>query len=551
MVPLVFPFLVIILLGCAAQAPPGGGPEDKTGPLVISTFPEYGATQVKPSVVIEFIFSEPLDTRLQSKSLMITPQLSKTPLLTVNRRRMVVQFQEPLTLETTYVLNFGRNVKDLRGNPTATEIRLAFATGDSLDQASISGRVYDLPEKQNAFVWAYRRQLAFSDSIWCLPPDYITTVGSDGRYLLTNLARGCYRLLAVAGSGAEQGSLRDGDWLGLPEQDSLVIRHIDSHLGKFNFRLLPAQFKPFRLGSYQLDRNIMRLNFSLPLAEEQLNFMQLNIEPSIQARPIPFLSPDQPNQMQIYLQGLQDSTQYSLTLQSIINQNEDTLKILQPVEFFSAVIEDTTPPSLIDITPKQGARDVLPSKPLHLEFSEPVQWLHPDSALHWRSVHGEVAYDSEWVDGNTLLLKSNLPLESHQTYTMEVVGKFWQDYAGNVCIDSLRSSRFTTLDTEQFGSISGRVLASDSLVSGIIIISARNALKQTVQLVACDAQGNFTLDQLPPGQYTLALFWDRNFNGRFDPGRLIPFHEAEFFSIYPQPVEVRARWETAEIEVHF
>ena len=64
-----------------------------------------------------------------------------------------------------------------------------------------------------------------------------------------------------------------------------------------------------------------------------------------------------------------------------------------------------------------------------------------------------------------------------------------------------------------------------------------------------DSLGFYELSDLLPGKYTFNIWEDKNSNNRYDYGKLIPFKVAEPFKAYPDIINVRSRWETAEVEL--
>lgn len=59
-----------------------------------------------------------------------------------------------------------------------------------------------------------------------------------------------------------------------------------------------------------------------------------------------------------------------------------------------------------------------------------------------------------------------------------------------------------------------------------------------------DDTGAFLLPRLPASTYQLRAWLDRNENGRWDKGALIPYRSPEPAYFMTEPVRVRARWET-------
>jgi len=62
------------------------------------------------------------------------------------------------------------------------------------------------------------------------------------------------------------------------------------------------------------------------------------------------------------------------------------------------------------------------------------------------------------------------------------------------------------------------------------------------QVVGADT--TFLFDALPEGSFRFRAFLDRNENGRWDPGRILPYEAAEPVTWTEQPAESRPRWTT-------
>ena len=101
---------------CAAQGPPSGGPEDKTGPILLSSFPENGSVNIEPDIDITLNFSEPVEPRSVEANLEITPALGKAPVVRTSRKRVTISFNHPLKENTTYIISFGRGIRDYQKN---------------------------------------------------------------------------------------------------------------------------------------------------------------------------------------------------------------------------------------------------------------------------------------------------------------------------------------------------------------------------------------------------------------------------------------------------
>jgi len=99
-----------------------------------------------------------------------------------------------------------------------------------------------------------------------------------------------------------------------------------------------------------------------------------------------------------------------------------------------------------------------------------------------------------------------------------------------------------------FGSISGSVLLSDTNVSQLKLSCIPDNEAAVPVSVNVPGSGVYSVEGLLPGAYRFAIWEDRNGNGKWDPGRLQPFTPAEPYRCYPEKINVRARWETAEVD---
>ncbi len=187
----------VAFISCAGQIPPPGGPVDVVPPEIVATVPDTNAIRVASNHV-ELEFSKYVDRRSVEESIFISPYVGDLE-YDWSGTSVKVNFSQPLRKSTTYVVNVGTDVKDLRaGNRMAHGFTLAFSTGDSIDRGEINGRVYDA-KPEGVMIFAYA--LGGIDRDTLNPahtrPDYIMQTGIGGFYSLSHLAYSKYRILAV------------------------------------------------------------------------------------------------------------------------------------------------------------------------------------------------------------------------------------------------------------------------------------------------------------------------------------------------------------------
>lgn len=543
-----------VLAGCAAQGPPGGGPVDRTGPTLVSCYPENNATGVDGHTKIVLHFSEPIDARSLEGVLQVTPRLSRTPLVKVQRRKVTVRMSEPLQSDRTYIFNFGRNLKDYQNNPAAQEIKLAFATGDSIDQGTISGRVSDFPANAKTVVWFFKKETSFPDTLWLAEPDFIVSVDKDGNYQATNLSVGEYRTLAVSGERPRPKFLTENDLLAPSQMESLTIKNRHDHLENINFRLSRRYLKPFRLLTANPLDGYLELNFSRPLTDDKLTSENFTFSDNIINVRQAWVSEEQSSRIILLADSLRLKTDYQITASGIRDENADALIIGGRTARFTWLARpDTLQPKIATTSPAANAKNIEVSALVRVNLSEPVigDTLAQNVELLSRDTL-KVPVRSGWLDANSFSIEPEQPLLSATNYTLRIHCRYWQDYAGNRFQDSLVVLRFSTLDQNLFGNVSGKIVPAKGNDLKNLVIEASLAGEQKFQRqTRPDSTGFYFFNDLLPGKYTFSIWEDRNKDGRYDFGRMLPYFAAEPYRIYLEQINVRSRWETAEVNWNY
>ena len=192
--------ILAALVGCAAVAPPQGGPRDVTPPHLVSSSPDSAARNVKQRYV-KLVFSEYVQLKDLSKNLLITPQLPPDNPYKPreDRNTITLLFDKPLENNTTYSFNFRNAVVDITESLPAKNAQLSFSTGAVLDSGAVHGTVTDLltalPANEAA-VALFRT--ADTAGVRRGRPYYLTRTDKQGKYSLGFLRAGTYNLYAIA-----------------------------------------------------------------------------------------------------------------------------------------------------------------------------------------------------------------------------------------------------------------------------------------------------------------------------------------------------------------
>lgn len=544
----------ILFYGCAAQGTPGGGPEDKTGPELLSIFPANGATKVNTATEVILLFSEAIEPRSAENNLVITPAQKKPPKIKVNRKKVTISFYDPLEENTTYILGFGRNIQDYRKNSTPANITTAFATGDSLNLGQISGQVFEIPKNSYTTIWAFKKTENFPDSILGAQPDYVSSAGADGKYRLANLAAGEYRLLAIASQTPRVPVITAENPIALPAVDPVLIRRRDSVVNNVNFRLGKLYINRFRIQSGTINENRLDLSFSRALDTQKSKNAKIKIIGMDQSPVQSFwINDSAPRFAGIVFRGLTTDQEYTLVADGIVDDSGEDLGDPDNSMTFTYIEKaDTIKPKLETTVPAKDGRDIDTRPEIRLNFTESVIIKEPLTSIQINGPDSlPVPFRYDWQDDNSLLLTPENTLESKSEYKMIANTAGWTDFAGNVFNDSLLTLSFTTLDINSFGSVTGKVQTMDSGMPQNLMIGCQAGSEGLVRTVKPLESGQYEIVNLLPGKYLFFIWEDCNGNGRWDPGRLLPFRTAEPFRSYSDEINVRARWETAEVNWNY
>ena len=542
---------LILLSGCAAQGPPGGGPEDKTGPMLLSSFPENGSVNVSTNVEVVLNFSETIEPRSVESSLQITPIPKQSPIVHSYRRKTTITFIDKLEDNATYIISFGRGIQDYQKNFSEKSVTVAFSTGDSLDEGVISGMVFDIPKKHSVQVWAYRKTDSFPDSILGETPDYKTAVEKNGNYRLTNLAQGTYRLLAVSAESQKIAFVDENCLIGIPFIDPVVVGRRDGIVSNVNLRLNAFYLKPFRLLRADMIEDKVELFFSRNLDPDRSADAKFGIDRDAQIHSA-WVGNADAKTMQLNVRGMIPDMIYTVRADTVFDDRGNIIGLNQEAQFTFSESMDTLKPEIVATYPSKNAKNVALNPSIMIRFNEAMKPVIPDTTIRFMTIDSSlIGFSIDWPSSNSMIISPITELETAMEYHIQANCSAWQDEAGNALRDSLFSLSFTTVDANSFGSISGKVSFVDSLVSNLKLSCKPESGKSGPVTVSVPESGEYLVSDLSPGAYRFEIWEDCNNNGRWDHGSLKPFVTAEPYRAYSGKINVRARWETAEVNWNY
>ena len=217
-----------LLVACATQVAPSGGPEDKLPPRVAGVYPAPYTTNHPNELMVKLEFDEWINASIPRSAVSISPPIDKKLRFEVSGKTLVLSSRAVLDTGTTYTITFAGGIKDLHGNALAKPFQVVFSTGAIIDSLTVSGRVlvnqamarkkeypsiglFLLGEDRASkhYLEKYRdtttKEISKDPQLLKEPPLYVTRADSAGHFTLTGLKAGHYRVVAfVDGNGNQK-----------------------------------------------------------------------------------------------------------------------------------------------------------------------------------------------------------------------------------------------------------------------------------------------------------------------------------------------------------
>lgn len=557
---------VLLLWGCASMQPPGGGPEDKESPEVLWNIPTRDSVRVTGKVDILIAFSEKMNASSVENAIYISPYPSGETRFFWKKNILRIVLADSLERNKTFVVTVGTDAKDSHANPLAQAYSFAFSSGDSIDRGSIGGRVV-AENTKGVSIWSYRLSGNVKDDslIYRKRADYITQVGAGGKYRLSYLSAGTYRVYAIADLDADYLYSPAGDFIGLPFKD-VTIGSGQTTVADVDFMMFQEDTSKFMLQTaVPVDKRMLVAGFSKPLPvqryfESSEGFDDLihhfNIRDSTDGAEIPitdlYLNPVKLNEVRILTEPKSIRRRYFLTVNGLRSQGGETISSGQ-ISFDGGEDSSNIKTEAELISPRMTDGFVLPNDGFTFRLSNGVQRsLFEKKFLMYDSLNRQVDGKFLWANSSQVEFRPLKLLESRMAYRIKIGADSATDWHGKILSDTAWTYSFISFKTDSLGFVSGTVVDEDSAKSGVYYITCRNLNRNMrdhfVRLVKA---GTFNLHYLVPGRYSVVAFKDEDANGLYSHGRVSPIVFSEKFTAYSDTLVVRPNWETSNILLRF
>ena len=140
--------LLCFLVSCAQQTPLTGGQKDVTPPQLDSskTYPPSLATYFNENEV-ELVFNENIQVGKGKRSLITNPTIYQLETHVI-KNKLILKWEDSLSVNTTYLLYFPNSIADLTEKNTIPNFKFVFSTGDKIESGKYKGEIIEMPQNQ-------------------------------------------------------------------------------------------------------------------------------------------------------------------------------------------------------------------------------------------------------------------------------------------------------------------------------------------------------------------------------------------------------------------
>lgn len=505
--------IIILLVSCAKQSTPMGGPKDEDPPKLLSINPQNESLNLKPRI-IELEFDEYIKVENPNKQIIITPRIKKDEMeVTAIKNRVVIKLNQDLEDSTTYVFNFQKTIKDITENNVPENLKLVFSTGPTIDSLTFSGNVsYIFPQREKIIKDVLVGLYAVGDTtdILSAPPYYIGQADSIGNFNITNIKAGDFMAYAWHDSNnslkAEE-KLEAYGFLG----DTITISSDVSGAQFYISKSDVSEFKVNRAASVGSNFDVVLSKFPVEVnvEHEDLNeYLYYRRNEKI---------------LRFYhTQMVNDSTAITLSLRDSVGLKIDTLIYAKFEE--SDRTKEKLEPTI------QGPKNFVKNLSLDIQFNKPLKDINYDSLIikydtaSIIQVHKEYTYFKDSLNRTLLTIALAIPDSiTKETFNFYASVSTFHDVEGKFNENKIEAT-YKKLNAE---SLAEEVKIKVNTTKLPIIVQIQNKKDETIAEKYLTDNNEAVFKNIEPGVFYIRAIIDRNKNRRWDTSNILENRQAE------------------------
>jgi hypothetical protein len=519
--------------GCATPRAPSGGEPDRTGPNVISTYPESGTVNFEGNEV-EFTFDQFVDRNSFRQNVSIEPDLGIEFEIDFSRKSATVSFNSPLPDNTTIAVRVGSDVTDTNRNKMGVPVDLALSTGPVLDNGKVVAKVVDAETGETdsgSRVLLYREDADISERAI-----YMAESDTSGTIEFSYISEGTYRAFWLRDQNRnriwererEQAQPFYVNTFDIAQDDSLFIGEL--------YVFSPDTTSPKIEGVGLFSERRLRLRASEPLMwEENAEIAVFDTLGNRVTTGFPLYElEDDPNVIFAQTENaLNENSSYTLSFENIFDDAGNAAEVrFDP--FAGSAQEDTTRLKTVSHNTGSG---IFPNEAVEITYTK---FIDDESVLDsLRIIEGDRVIDT-WpraeIDRNILRIKPDTLWQSGLQYQFRVWNP-WEQEREQIEPDIWQRNELGGIEiiTEN---------ADSSFTTHVKLQSEDLSIE-----IDTTFTGSIEIDNLPPLSYNASLFVDENGDGKWGTGSVDPYIKPEPYFIR-RNIPVREGF-TSELGVEF
>lgn len=516
---LFFIFIIVVAwFSCAKQSSPMGGPKDEDPPVLLETDPENNSTNIKPKE-INLIFNEFIQLENPTKQIIITPRIKvdEVEFLAI-KNRINIKLNQELEDETTYVFNFQKSVQDITEKNPAESLKLVFSTGTYIDSLSISGKVaYIFPPKEkelkDILVGLYEEN--DTTDLFTSPPYYISQADTAGKFSITNIKAGKFRLYAWHDeNNSLKAEYRNEAYGFYPEPINIVDDISDIHLNLFKGDISDLKINRSSATGRTYDIVLSKSPLNYEIKHEDIGsemFYRLNDKT-----------------IRIYHNTIEnDSTEVQLILSDSVGFSIDTTLYakFEPTDRRNENLEISVNSGLSFLNNIRS----------EWVFNKPINTINFDSLLIKYDTAGIIPitpnniYFTDSAKRTKIIIELFIPdTLTYETYTIYAGDSSIQDIQGNYNSEPIKATYKKLKQDRLADGISGTIHTEERP----ILLQLINKKNEIIEELYLEDTNTYQFPRIEAGDYRIRAIIDRNKNRRWDPGNYFENRQPEPLYFY-------------------
>jgi len=524
---------ILMVISCARQGSPTGGPKDETPPVFLKADPDTLATNVDVNLQETIInFDEYILLKEYSKNVVVSPSFQIPPIVTpqaLAKKNISIKFQEPLLPNTTYSFNFGDAIQDFNENNKLSNFQYVFSTGSFIDSLKVTGRVnssYDFKLPEKILVGLYKIDSTYKDSIILQKkPYYIARANDKGEYQLNYLASGKYKLIAF--------------------EDKVENVMYDYGKERLAFHNEPIELN----ANQQINLNLFNQKPAYRKPEASFKQEGLIVFKTTGATDYVTITPVGKEFKTAYIQKFpkQDSINFWFNpkVDTIIGKSAKLNFKVQhkdQIDEVSALYSKSNTERKLEFKALNDQK-LAPNKPFKIQANAPIKSLDLSKIYVFKdtvSIPFKVSIDTVNAQNLNFAFDKNLD----EKFEVNIYPNALTDVLGEKNDTLAYPIKMGTRG--DFGHLKLTLQNTPSKPFILQFLKTDKDFTVIEELYNPANKNYFEFNFIEPGEYLFRLLVDENENGKWDTGDYLSGKQPEPIYLYPEPIKIRAMWDATE-----